>query len=147
MHCSSVWWFDSCFNNISRAVRAMNETLKQNRLLRERRDDNSFSHSPDNTSNVQGLQRNVCLHYCGNSGTFYLSFICLSFSSWLKLNLYDSFSYCIIVLLSEVSIHVLNVSCIPWSFFCSQSIPWSNLCLWGKVKWKMDGYVPKSVST
>ncbi|KAJ1424612.1 Serine-threonine/tyrosine-protein kinase, catalytic domain [Sesbania bispinosa] len=37
-------------DDIVRAVRAMNETLKQNRLLRERGDDNSLPHSPNNRS-------------------------------------------------------------------------------------------------
>ncbi|XP_029130877.1 probable serine/threonine-protein kinase SIS8 isoform X4 [Cajanus cajan] len=45
-------------DDIVRAVRAMNETLKQNRLLRERGDDNSFSHSPNNSSDAN-LQKNV----------------------------------------------------------------------------------------
>ncbi|KAL2331625.1 hypothetical protein Fmac_019206 [Flemingia macrophylla] len=44
-------------DDIVRAVRAMNETLKQNRLLRERGDDNSFSHSPNNSSDAN-LQKN-----------------------------------------------------------------------------------------
>ncbi|KAL5132322.1 putative serine/threonine-protein kinase SIS8 [Glycine soja] len=42
-----------------RAVRAMNETLKQNRLLRERGDDNSFPNSPNNSSSDANLQKNV----------------------------------------------------------------------------------------
>ncbi|MED6161263.1 hypothetical protein PIB30_059088 [Stylosanthes scabra] len=46
-------------DDIVRAVRAMNETLKQNRLMRERGDDNSFSHSRNNQSNEANLQRNV----------------------------------------------------------------------------------------
>ncbi|XP_027340303.1 serine/threonine-protein kinase EDR1 isoform X3 [Abrus precatorius] len=46
-------------DDIVRAVRAMNETLKQNRLLRERGDDNSFSHSPNNSSSDANLQENV----------------------------------------------------------------------------------------
>ncbi|XP_061346293.1 serine/threonine-protein kinase EDR1-like isoform X1 [Gastrolobium bilobum] len=46
-------------DDIVRAVRAMNETLKQNRLLRERGDDNSFSHSPNNRSSDANLQKNV----------------------------------------------------------------------------------------
>ncbi|XP_004487152.1 serine/threonine-protein kinase EDR1 isoform X2 [Cicer arietinum] len=45
-------------DDIVRAVRAMNETLKQNRLMRERGDDNSFSHSPNNSSDAN-LQKNV----------------------------------------------------------------------------------------
>ncbi|CAJ1956708.1 unnamed protein product [Sphenostylis stenocarpa] len=42
-----------------RAVRAMNETLKQNRLLRERGDDNSIPHSQNNISSDANLQKNV----------------------------------------------------------------------------------------
>ncbi|KAL9322380.1 hypothetical protein ACSQ67_010433 [Phaseolus vulgaris] len=58
---------------IVKAVRAMNETLKQNRLLRERGDDNS----PNNNSSDANLQKNVsnfhhdalysCQHDQGNS--------------------------------------------------------------------------------
>ncbi|XP_068499977.1 probable serine/threonine-protein kinase SIS8 isoform X3 [Phaseolus vulgaris] len=60
-------------DDIVRAVRAMNETLKQNRLLRERGDDNS----PNNNSSDANLQKNVsnfhhdalysCQHDQGNS--------------------------------------------------------------------------------
>lgn len=46
-----------------RAVRAMNETLKQNRLLREQGDDGSFS--PSNDRNAD-LQKNVCFLSLGN---------------------------------------------------------------------------------
>ncbi|KAL2594226.1 hypothetical protein AAZV13_12G176900 [Glycine max] len=46
-------------DDIVRAVRAMNETLKQNRLLRERGDDNSFPNSPNNSSSDANLQKNV----------------------------------------------------------------------------------------
>lgn len=59
-----------------RAVRAMNETLKQNRLLREQGDDRPFSHSP-NDSSVGYLQNNVCLHYCGNTRLCYYLYLCL----------------------------------------------------------------------
>ncbi|KAL2589815.1 hypothetical protein AAZV13_13G253100 [Glycine max] len=45
-------------DDIVRAVRAMNETLKQNRLLRERGDDNSFPNSPNNSSSDANLQKN-----------------------------------------------------------------------------------------
>lgn len=37
----------------------MNETLKQNRLMRERGDDTSFSHSPNNSSSDGNVQKNV----------------------------------------------------------------------------------------
>ncbi|KAH1144225.1 hypothetical protein GYH30_034453 [Glycine max] len=46
-------------DDIVRAVRAMNETLKQNRLLRERGDDNSFPNSPNNSSSDANLLKNV----------------------------------------------------------------------------------------
>ncbi|KAJ4729658.1 putative Protein kinase [Melia azedarach] len=50
-------------DDIVRAVRAMNETLKQNRLLREREEDRSFAHSSnDNTSD---LQKNVSNFHMG----------------------------------------------------------------------------------
>ncbi|KAI4333845.1 hypothetical protein L6164_018604 [Bauhinia variegata] len=45
-------------DDIVRAVRAMNETLKQNRLLREHGDDNSFSHSPNDRNSGRDLQKN-----------------------------------------------------------------------------------------
>ncbi|KEH39299.1 MAP kinase kinase kinase-like protein [Medicago truncatula] len=45
-------------DDIVRAVRAMNETLKQNRLIRERGDDNSFSHYPSNRSSDADLHKN-----------------------------------------------------------------------------------------
>ncbi|KAK2370752.1 serine/threonine-protein kinase EDR1 [Trifolium repens] len=45
-------------DDIVRAVRAMNETLKQNRLMRERGDVNSFSNSPNNRSSDADLQKN-----------------------------------------------------------------------------------------
>jgi len=61
-----------------RAVRAMNETLKQNRLMRERGDDNSFSHSPSNRSSDADLHKNVCLLYFANSeACFYWSLFSL----------------------------------------------------------------------
>ncbi|KAL5082313.1 hypothetical protein RYX36_010734 [Vicia faba] len=46
-------------DDIVRAVRAMNETLKQNRLMRERVDHNSLSHSPNNIVSDANLQKNV----------------------------------------------------------------------------------------
>lgn len=45
--------------NHFRAVRAMNETLKQNRLLRERGDDSSYVHSPNDGNTSSDLQKNV----------------------------------------------------------------------------------------
>ncbi|GAB4824881.1 hypothetical protein Ancab_007752 [Ancistrocladus abbreviatus] len=45
-------------DDIVRAVRAMNETLKQNRLLREQSDNRSFPGSP-NDSNEANLQKNM----------------------------------------------------------------------------------------
>lgn len=55
-----------------RAVRAMNETLKQNRLLREQGDDGSFSPSNDRVSD---LQKNVCFLSLGNRGPVKCLFI------------------------------------------------------------------------
>ncbi|XP_050248476.1 serine/threonine-protein kinase EDR1-like [Quercus robur] len=53
-------------DDIVRAVRAMNETLKQNRLLREQGDDGSFSPSNDRVSD---LQKNVSnFHLDGHHG-------------------------------------------------------------------------------
>lgn len=46
--------------NYFRAVRAMNESLKQNRILRERGDDRSFANSLDDKDNGPDLQKNVC---------------------------------------------------------------------------------------
>lgn len=46
--------------NYFRAVRAMNESLKQNRILRQRGDDGSFANSPDDKDNGPDLQKNVC---------------------------------------------------------------------------------------
>ncbi|KAL5573680.1 hypothetical protein UlMin_023277 [Ulmus minor] len=45
-------------DNIVRAVRAMSETLKQNRLLRERGDDGSFAHPSDVGKSCLDLQSN-----------------------------------------------------------------------------------------
>ncbi|XP_022149639.1 serine/threonine-protein kinase EDR1-like isoform X2 [Momordica charantia] len=45
-------------DDIVRAVRAMNETLKQNRLLREQGDDRSFSHSSNERNSSSDVQRN-----------------------------------------------------------------------------------------
>lgn len=49
-----------------RAVRAMNETLKQNRILRERGEDGSFAHPSDDRNSTSDLQKNVCSYYSGN---------------------------------------------------------------------------------
>ncbi|KAJ1415762.1 Serine-threonine/tyrosine-protein kinase, catalytic domain [Sesbania bispinosa] len=46
-------------DDIARAVRAMNEKLKQNRLLREQGDDSSLPHSPNDTTSSADLQKNV----------------------------------------------------------------------------------------
>ncbi|XP_039016965.1 serine/threonine-protein kinase EDR1-like isoform X1 [Hibiscus syriacus] len=46
-------------DDIVRAVRAMNETLKQNRLLQEHREDRSFSHSSTDRNDSPDLQKNV----------------------------------------------------------------------------------------
>ncbi|XP_023512477.1 serine/threonine-protein kinase EDR1-like isoform X2 [Cucurbita pepo subsp. pepo] len=45
-------------DDIVRAVRAMNETLKQNRLLREQVDDRSFSHPSNERNNSSDVRRN-----------------------------------------------------------------------------------------
>jgi hypothetical protein len=53
----------------------MNETLKQNRLMRERGDVNSFSNSPNNRSSDADLQKNVCFLYFAKNGVcFYETF-------------------------------------------------------------------------
>ncbi|KAG6661727.1 serine/threonine-protein kinase EDR1 isoform X3 [Carya illinoinensis] len=49
-------------DDIVRAVRAMNETLKQNRLLREQGDDRSFS--PSSSDRNSDLQKNVSSFHC-----------------------------------------------------------------------------------
>ncbi|KAK8607124.1 hypothetical protein V6N13_052870 [Hibiscus sabdariffa] len=46
-------------DDIVRAVRAMNETLKQNRLLQEHREDGSFSHSSTDRNENPDLQKNA----------------------------------------------------------------------------------------
>lgn len=46
-------------DDIVRAVRAMNETLKQNRLLEEQQDDRSFSYSSNDRNSSSDLQKNV----------------------------------------------------------------------------------------
>lgn len=46
-------------DDIVRAVRAMNETLKQNRLLREQGDSRSFPYSSDDKRSGTGVQKNV----------------------------------------------------------------------------------------
>ncbi|XP_058753577.1 serine/threonine-protein kinase EDR1-like isoform X1 [Vicia villosa] len=53
-------------DDIVRAVRAMNETLKQNRLMRERVDDNSLSHSPNNIVSDANLQKKVSNFHHGH---------------------------------------------------------------------------------
>ncbi|PON96437.1 Mitogen-activated protein kinase kinase kinase [Trema orientale] len=45
-------------DDIVRAVRAMNETLKQNRLLRERSEDGSFTHPSDDRNSSSDLLKN-----------------------------------------------------------------------------------------
>lgn len=81
-----------------RAVRAMNETLKQNRLLREQRDDRSFSHSPTARSSGGDLQKNVCLHFGGNHVIcYYLNetfLLPISFSSAHISHYFISLIYC-----------------------------------------------------
>ena len=49
--------------NCFRAVRAMNETLKQNCLLQERGEDRSFAHSSTDMNESPDLQKNVCFLY------------------------------------------------------------------------------------
>ncbi|XP_024638131.1 serine/threonine-protein kinase EDR1 isoform X2 [Medicago truncatula] len=46
-------------DDIARAVRAMNEKLKQNRLLREQGDDSSLPHSPNDRTSSAELQKNL----------------------------------------------------------------------------------------
>ncbi|KAF4354323.1 hypothetical protein F8388_022985 [Cannabis sativa] len=48
----------SCDSVVFRAVRAMNDTLKQNRILRERGEDGSFSH-PSDDRNISNLQNDT----------------------------------------------------------------------------------------
>lgn len=55
--------------NYFRAVRAMNESLKQNRVLREQGDDRSFANSLDDKDNGPDLQENVC-YSCNNVTKF-----------------------------------------------------------------------------
>ena len=49
-----------CLMNHCRAVRAMSETLKQNRLLREQGDDGSFPYSSNDRNIGSDHQKNVC---------------------------------------------------------------------------------------
>ena len=49
-----------CLMNHCRAVRAMSETLKQNRLLREQGDDGSFPYSSNDRNIDSHHQKNVC---------------------------------------------------------------------------------------
>jgi hypothetical protein len=56
--------FYNCDNsgpNLCRAVRAMNEKLKQNRLLKEQGDGSSLSQSPSDRISSAELQKNVCV--------------------------------------------------------------------------------------
>ncbi|KAH1127906.1 hypothetical protein AAZX31_06G259100 [Glycine max] len=53
-------------DDIARAVRAMNETLKQNRLLREQGGDSSLSHSPIDRTSSADLQKNVSNFHLDN---------------------------------------------------------------------------------
>jgi len=46
-----------------RAVRAMNETLKQNRLLSEHGNDRLFTNNLDDKDNGSDLQKNVCFFF------------------------------------------------------------------------------------
>ena len=46
----------------------MSETLKQNRLLRERGDDGSFAHPSDDGKICLDLQSNVSFCYLGSTG-------------------------------------------------------------------------------
>lgn len=54
--------------NNFRAVRAMNETLKQNRLLRGQEDDRSFSHPSNERNSSSDVRRNVGFICPGNGG-------------------------------------------------------------------------------
>lgn len=53
-----MWCNNLVYNGLLRAVRAMNETLKQTRLLREQGDDRSFS--PSSNDRNSDLQKDVC---------------------------------------------------------------------------------------
>ncbi|XP_021273876.1 serine/threonine-protein kinase EDR1-like isoform X5 [Herrania umbratica] len=53
-------------DDIVRAVRAMNETLKQNRLLQERGEDRSFAHSSNNQNESPDLQNVPNFHLDGH---------------------------------------------------------------------------------
>ncbi|OMO89025.1 hypothetical protein CCACVL1_08056 [Corchorus capsularis] len=56
-------------DDIVRAVRAMNETLKQNRLLQERGEDRSFAHTSNDQNESPDLQKNVPnFHLVGRDG-------------------------------------------------------------------------------
>lgn len=71
------YYCDNSGSNLCRAVRAMNEKLKQNRLLREQGDDSSLSHSPNERISSADLQKNVGVNCSGNHGVcYYLN--CLS---------------------------------------------------------------------
>ena len=49
-----------CLMNHCRAVRAMSETLKQSRVLREQGDDGSFPYSSNDRNIDSDHQKNVC---------------------------------------------------------------------------------------
>lgn len=44
----------------------MNETLKQNRLLREQVDDRSFAYPPNEVTNISDHQKDVCFSNPGD---------------------------------------------------------------------------------
>ena len=46
-----------------RAVRAMNETVKQNRLLKEHGNDRLFTNNLDDKDDGSYLQKNVCFFF------------------------------------------------------------------------------------
>lgn len=50
--------------NHSRAVRAMNEALKQNRLIGEG-ENRPFAYASDDRHNVSDVQKSVCFHLYG----------------------------------------------------------------------------------
>lgn len=62
-HLTHVFVYFLTLNGFIRAVRAMNETLKQNRLLREQHDDNPYSYSSNDRNRGSDLQKNVCFSF------------------------------------------------------------------------------------
>jgi len=72
--CKLFHWCDNSWSNVCRAVRAMSETLKQNRLQREQvAVDSSLFHSPNDRAGSMDLHKKVCLHYfCNNTVCYYL---------------------------------------------------------------------------